>query len=246
MVATTAGDLIRLDAIAKHLGTATRWGDEGFEQEAITECLTRIRPVVVGARAQSGEHVIAALATHYAVHFEEVHDSRDIDALEEKYLKKQRELGFGRLRDELEDPSVDALLIQRIEARSTDPDKWVAVLNLQRAPSANAVVKHWPRPAMLLTAALNGRKNAPQKDRELRVVPQARNTLARAAGLFVIPNMRIPRTSPAYAAFVENGRADDFENLATWTTSSGKSLAHVRAFVSAMKLADIIYVMVSL
>ena len=89
------------------------------------------RPIIKKANPKTGEEIATVLAAHFSVHFEEVRGPVDIDLLENNYLRQKRELGFGRLREELEDPHVDALLFRRMRAQPHDPDKWVAVLNLQ-------------------------------------------------------------------------------------------------------------------
>lgn len=74
-----------------------------------------------------------ALSHHFSVRFEEVRSQADIQRLERKYLRGQRELGFAQLRKELANPNVDALLFERQQAGERDEDKWVAVLNLQQS-----------------------------------------------------------------------------------------------------------------
>ncbi len=60
-----------------------------------------------------------------------MHGPADVAELEDRYLKGKREIGFAQLRGELDQPGVDALLFQRMHAGPRDPDRWVAVLNLQ-------------------------------------------------------------------------------------------------------------------
>lgn len=330
MAAPRAEHLLRLDGLADHLGLARKWGEPSFEQEAVAACLRQAAPILKSAKVQTGEEVAAALAAHFAVQFESVRHPADISRLEDKYLKQKREIGFARLRDEISNPSVDALLFQRIEARPEEPDRWVAVLNLQGsddrvywsqfhelihriaepaqkvlpfrrhriessnpleslidriagelafypplfaplvasmaatrltfqvvnqlrtffAPTAsclavaNAVAKHWPTPAIVVTASIKGRKRDPLKDRALRVSPQGRNHAAIVMGLSVIPNMRVPESSPIHTVF-EKRSADGEEDLGAWTTSSGTRLPRRRVFTSSICLGKIAYAIIS-
>lgn len=63
-----------------------------------------------------GEAIAERLACHYRVRFKEVRVETDIEAIELEYLKNKKEVGFGQLRLELQDPNVDALLFQRVHA----------------------------------------------------------------------------------------------------------------------------------
>ena len=128
----TIHDEMRLDQIAEHLGIAERFGNPKFRQAVIAACVARMRPILDRYVKCTGEESTAALARHFCVTFEEVHGPDDVAEIEEKYLQKKREIGFARLRDELLQPGVDALLFQRINAQLHDSDKWVAVINLQQ------------------------------------------------------------------------------------------------------------------
>jgi hypothetical protein len=131
MVIASSDQLVRLDSIAEHLELQRRSGEPGFEEDAVQACVSRLAPIIRKANPKTGEEIAAVLAAHFSVHFEEVRGPDDIDLLEKNYLRQKRELGFGRLREELEDPHVDALLFRRMRAQPHEPDKWVAVLNLQ-------------------------------------------------------------------------------------------------------------------
>ncbi|MCA9217181.1 MAG: hypothetical protein KDB27_29130 [Planctomycetales bacterium] len=128
----TDGQLMRLDAVADHLDIRIDAEDEGFNEAVISTCLTKVAPIIADASATSGEEILAALGNHFSVRFEEVRSQADIQRLEQKYLKGQRELGFAQLEKELANPNVDALLFERQQAEVWDDDKWVAVLNLQQ------------------------------------------------------------------------------------------------------------------
>jgi hypothetical protein len=128
----TAQDELRLDAIAKHLKVKTRYPHPNFTAEVTAACLARIAPVVDKLLPCSGEDIALGLGEHLCLTFEEVHGPHDVVELEDRYLKGKKEIGFAQLRDELEQPGVDALLFQRMRAEEDDPDRFVAVLNLQQ------------------------------------------------------------------------------------------------------------------
>jgi hypothetical protein len=74
---------------------------------------------------------------------------------------------------------------------------------------------------------------------------QARNGAARAEELLIWNNMRVPKTSPLFAAFHENRQCEGYENLAAWTSSDGHALANIRVFTSALGLGDSAYAVMS-
>ena len=129
----TMQEMLRLDAIATHLGIATRYGDDSFFEEATEASLTLLEPILSPQSLQTGEEVVERLARHFSVKFEEVYGPQDVINLETKYLKRQKELGFAQLRQEISNPEVDALLFRRMHASEGEPDRWVAVLNLQNS-----------------------------------------------------------------------------------------------------------------
>jgi hypothetical protein len=325
-------DVMRLDQIASHLGIAERHGAPEFREAVVQACLGRIQPILQRRPQSNGEGAIAALAHHFCVIFEEVRGPGDVAIIEDKYLRKRREIGFARLRDELRQPGVDALLFQRLNAAPNDADRWVAVINLQEtrtksywnrchelahriaeppqlllpfrrhrfeaanpveslvdlvaaeigyyaewfrplvasaarretltfglverlrnqfAPSGSilatmkAVTKHWPRPAVALTARVDGRKNARHVDRALRVTVQAYSSLAKGAGLSFFPNMRVPESSPIQRTFRSGANVDEKENLGEWTTSTGGALQAIDVFTSARDFGQSVYVLIS-
>lgn len=115
---------------------------KNFDGEVVDACVKKVEPVIAAHEDCKGEVIVAAIAKQLGVRFEEVKTAADIDLLEKKYLVEQRELGFGRLAHELADPSVDALLFQRMHADQDAPDRWVAVINLQETESRG----YWSRP----------------------------------------------------------------------------------------------------
>jgi len=332
MVVALNDQIVRLDSIADHLGLQRRHGEPGFEDDAVRACVGRLAPIIRKANPKTGEEIAAVLAKHFSIHFEEVRGPDDIVHLENTYLRQKRELGFAQLRDELEDPHVDALLFQRMRAQPHEHDRWVAVLNLQLtdakvywdrfheithraaepeqrvlpfrrhrvertnpverlidqiagefafyaplfgplvkaahkrqrlcvatvedvkaayAPSSsllasmNAVGKYWPSPAKVVTASMRGRKSDPTKDIALRITMQTSGIAGSESRMFVIPNMRVPMSSPIYAAFFEKRRSEGLENLGDWTTKSGKSLAAIPVFTSAIRLGSVVYGVIS-
>lgn len=127
----TGQDLMRLDAIAKHLKVKSRFPESRFTDDVTAACLASVAPAIRKLLPCRGEDLATGLANHFQLTFEEVHDADDVTALEDRYLKGKKELGFAQLRSELNEPGVDALLFERMNAKSRDPDRWVAVLNLQ-------------------------------------------------------------------------------------------------------------------
>lgn len=135
-------DQQRLLAMREYLGVRVRPEDPTFESEVVSASVLKVQPVIDAYAHCSGETIVAAIAGRLGVCFEEVKSSADIQLLEKKYLVDQKELGFGRLAEELADPTVDALLFQRMHALRDAPDRWVAVLNLQETQAR----AYWSRP----------------------------------------------------------------------------------------------------
>ena len=132
----------RLLAIREYLHVRALPENQAFDAEVVDACVRKVRPVIDAYSDCTGEVIVAAIAKRLGVHFEEVKTPADIDILEQKYLVEQRELGFGRLAQELADPSVDALLFQRLHVVQDAPDRWIAVINLQETESRG----YWSRP----------------------------------------------------------------------------------------------------
>lgn len=135
-------DQQRLLAMREYLGVRVRPEDPAFESEVVSASVLKVQPVVNAYAHCTGEVIVAAIAEELGVRFEEVRSTTDIQLLEQKYLVDQKELGFGRLAEELSDPTVDALLFQRMHAARDAPDRWVAVLNLQETQAR----AYWSRP----------------------------------------------------------------------------------------------------
>lgn len=127
----TTQDFMRLDAIAKHLKIKSRYPQPTFASDVAAASLARIAPVVEKMLPCTGEQIAEGLGEHLCVTFEEVHSAQDVADIENRYLKGKKEIGFAQLRGELDRPGVDALLFERMHAKANEPDRWVAVLNLQ-------------------------------------------------------------------------------------------------------------------
>lgn len=135
----TTQDLLRFDGIAKHLNVKSRFGDASFTEDVVAACVARVAPTVKKLLPCSGEELVIGLGQNLGVKFEDVHGPHDIDRLHDHYVKGKKEIGFAQIRTELGNPEVDALLFQRMHAKAEDPDRWVAVLNLQEGESK----AHW-------------------------------------------------------------------------------------------------------
>jgi hypothetical protein len=132
----------RLLAMREYLRVHATPVDKSFEAEVVAACVKKVQPTIDAHNQHTGEIIVGAIARDLGVRFEEVKNATDIEQLTQKYLVEKKELGFGLLAQELADPSVDALLFQRVNASGEAPDRWVAVINLQ-ATEARA---YWSRP----------------------------------------------------------------------------------------------------
>jgi hypothetical protein len=139
------------------------------------------------------------------------------------------------------------------QAATTAALTWETVRTIKSryAPSAsllavaNAAVKCWRNPAIVLEAAVRGKRGSPSERVGLRVDSHARNAFAKTRGLFVFPNMCVPPTSPLYAAYHEHREISDWENLGTWCTSRGVTLQNHRVLTSAVGFRDRAYAILS-
>lgn len=131
----TVQDVLRLDAIAKHLKIKSRFEDPTFAADVRAACLAQITPTLKQHGPFTGEDIAQCLGDDLCLTFEEVHGPHDVTKLEDHYLKGKKEIGFAQLRDELDNPGTDALLFERMHAEPGAPDTWVAVLNLQEGRS---------------------------------------------------------------------------------------------------------------
>lgn len=120
---------LRLDGIAQNLGLGKRWKGPLYEELAVAACVERVRNTVNLDGFNQAEEVASAIAKCHQVRFAEIKNDSDILELENFYLHERKELSFGLLRDEMANPKVEALLIQRRKAEPDAPDRWVAVLN---------------------------------------------------------------------------------------------------------------------
>jgi hypothetical protein len=105
----------------------------------------------------------------------------------------------------------------------------------------NAIVQRMERPAVAFVASMKAKRNGPQNQKDLRIEPQCRNALAQASDLYLIPNMRVPRSSCAYHSFLTGCPMTSMESTRDWTTSSGKAIPQHHVTVSTIKLRDRIY-----
>lgn len=105
----------------------------------------------------------------------------------------------------------------------------------------NAVVQRMARPAVAFVATMKAKRNGPQDQRELRIEPQCRNVLAQNSNLFLIPNMRVPRSSSVYHTFLTGTPMTCSESTSDWTTSSGTAIPQHCVTVSTIRLSDRVY-----
>lgn len=132
----------RLLAMREYLRVHASPDDKNFESEVVAACVKKVQPLIDAHKDCTGELIVGAIAKDQGIRFEEVKTAADIEHLTQKYLVEQKELGFGLLAQELADPSVDALLFQRLHASGEAPDRWVAVINSQETESR----AYWSRP----------------------------------------------------------------------------------------------------
>jgi hypothetical protein len=104
----------------------------------------------------------------------------------------------------------------------------------------------WLRPAIAFVARIRGRRHDDQKDRALRVEPQARNSYARQADLYVIKNMRVPQSSIVYDVFESYNEQSDVERCGIWETSDGTRLPDHHALISATRVGNQVYGLISI
>src|SRR5262245_37722823 len=107
-----SAELHRLDAVARHLKLRCRADDDEFLDAVTAAVIRRIKPIIQRAAPKNGEELVAAVAAHLNVHFEPVRSQSDIDRIRDHYVKKERQLGFAQLGEELADRRIDALLFQ--------------------------------------------------------------------------------------------------------------------------------------
>jgi hypothetical protein len=320
----------RLARMRAHLDIRTPIDSPRFSDDVVAACRAQVESLMVGVSPRTGEDVLTRLAHSLHVHFEEVHAEPDLARLEQKYLHEKREIGFGQLAMQFNDPQVDALLFERERATADAPDKWVAVLNLRdtasrgywsrshelthriaeppqqnlrfyrhqndrenpleslidkvaseiafyqplfspivgslsaspltwelidqvralhassssRLATAHATLRLWKRPAYLLAAQIAGRKGRPGVDRALRVAirgfsPDANNEL------FIIPNMRVPASSPISHTHQTGEQISAYEQLGQWHTSDGTRLNDIKVLTSAFRYRETVFALLS-
>ena len=121
----------RLLEMREYLDVTAKIDDKDFEREVVVASSSKLNTLLSSPKHNSGEDFILDIASKLKIHFEEVHTPEDVDRLKDEYLKKEKEIGFGQLELELNNPDVDALLFKR----QKKPDHYVAVLNLQNTGS---------------------------------------------------------------------------------------------------------------
>ncbi len=133
------------------------------------------------------------------------------------------------------------------------PLTWSAIKDIGEAfaPTASlqsvakAVLTHWPRPAILLIAAMRAKRNNPHGPRDLRISIDGFSPSGQTCGVFFFNNMRVPVTSPLMHAFQSQAEETGFEMLSEWRTSDGSRLPSRRALTSAIGIQGRAYALIS-
>ncbi len=118
------------------------------------------------------------------------------------------------------------------------------------------ITKLWPAPCIWVEAKLARKKGEEDYGQArfgfrdvapaiLRAVHAAPNQAARAAGIAIIPNFRVPKESVIYRVFDQalNGDAAE-ENLSAWESSDGTRLPAFKVRVKAKRIADSVHALI--
>ena len=128
----------------------------------------------------------------------------------------------------------------------------VQVVRQQFAPTssllaaAKAFLRHWPRPAFLLTATVRGRRQRPNVDVALRIDIEGFSPSAEHSEVWFFDNMRVPPTSPIWQTHQSARPIIEYEDLGSWSTSRGVALPACRALTSGLRLGPVVYGLISL
>jgi hypothetical protein len=126
-------------------------------------------------------------------------------------------------------------------------------------PEASAIaatigfVRSWPSPALLIQARLGARRADQQAGFDfhtptsmaLRAVKVTANEAAKAKGVLIPPNMRVPERSAIYRAFVGESLPARAEDL-SWWESQGRSLRMLPIHVEARNRRDHVEAIITL
>ncbi len=111
--------------------------------------------------------------------------------------------------------------------------------------TANGIVKFCTHPTLIFIAEMRMKMDNRPETLALRVIPQARNQAASESNLCLFKNMRVPLESCVYNTFQTGNTCFDIENAKIWRTSDGKSLPDYNVFISAIRLDNRIYGIIS-
>ena len=118
------------------------------------------------------------------------------------------------------------------------------------------VSKMWPTPCIWVEARLAAKKSQgngvqhsfgfePPAQKTLRAVHMNANDAARAQGIGMIPNFRVPRKSVIYRAFEgELSSAMAYEDLGWWESSDGTHLAACKVRVQAKRVGESVHALI--
>jgi hypothetical protein len=128
---------------------------------------------------------------------------------------------------------------------SPEASMYSAILNIS---------KIWPTPCLWIEAQLRRKKGhenqfgfgfSPEEPKLLRAVYANANDTARAAGLVIIPNFRVPKKSVIYRVFEEGLPCSAaHEDLAWWESSDGTRLPACRVRVQAKRIGDSVHALI--
>ena len=118
------------------------------------------------------------------------------------------------------------------------------------------ISKIWPTPCIWVEAKLAAKKSQengsqhsfgfePPAQKALRAVHMNPNDAARAEGISMIPNFRVPRKSVIYRAFEEQlSSAMAYEDLSWWESSDGTRLAARKVRVHAKRIGESVHALI--
>lgn len=123
---------------------------------------------------------------------------------------------------------------------SPEASMYSAILNIS---------KIWPTPCLWIEAQLRRKKGQENQQAltsaPLRAIYANANDAARAVGLVIIPNFRVPKKSVIYRVYEEGlASSQAYEDLAWWESSDGTRLSDCRVRVQAKRIGDSVHALI--